>query len=87
MTFLELVDLHPYVKVCDIIQLFLLGYDDKVYLNLREEAHNDYILKSERIISDEWQFYYECEVQAIDTEPLDCADLSGLTLVIRRDRS
>lgn len=85
MTSLEFVNYIPHVKVCDIIQLFILGYNDTVYLNLRENAQNDYILKAERIVSDEWQPYYEWEVQAIETEFTEgMDDLSDLTLVLKR---
>lgn len=49
------------VKVCDIIQLFLAGYDDKIYLNLSDTSEN-YILSNERIISSKWISYYECNI-------------------------
>lgn len=49
------------VKVCDIIQLFLAGYDDKIYLNLSDTNEN-YILSNERIISSKWIPYYECNI-------------------------
>jgi hypothetical protein len=49
------------VKVCDIIQLFLAGYDDKIYLNLSDTDEN-YILYNERIISSKWIPYYECNI-------------------------
>lgn len=64
---MELIDIQPSVRVCDVIQLFLLGKDDKIYLNLASPNKNwyceDYILKDERIISDKWQHYYEREVK------------------------
>lgn len=64
---MELIDIHPSVRVCDVIQLFLLGKDDKIYLNIASPNKNgyceDYILKDERIISDKWQHYYEREVK------------------------
>lgn len=40
MTFDELLDIKPNVKVCDIMQLFLAGYDDKIYLNLSDTNEN-----------------------------------------------
>lgn len=58
MTFDELFDRNCEVKVCDIIQLFLMGYDDKIYLNLSDTKEN-YILSNERIISSKWIPYYE----------------------------
>lgn len=36
MCFDELFDRKCEVKVCDIIQLFLAGCDDKIYLNLSD---------------------------------------------------
>lgn len=61
MSFDELLNIKPNVKVCDIIQLFLSGYDDKVYLNLSDTNEN-YILSTERIISSKWVPYYECNI-------------------------
>ena len=75
MSFDELFDRKCEVKVCDIIQLFLMGYDDKIYLNLSDTNEN-YILSNERIISSKWVQYYECNILYILDE-CDC-----LTLVI-----
>ena len=86
MKFMDLIDIQPKVRVCDIIQLFLLGKDDKIYFNLSSPNRNgyceDYILKDERIISDEWQPYYEREVIWIEEECGDEPDLAYYTLVI-----
>lgn len=75
MCFDELFDRKCEVKVCDIIQLFLAGYDDKIYLNLSDTDEN-YILSNERIISSKWIPYYECNILYL----LD--DCGFLTLVI-----
>ena len=75
MSFDELLDRKCEVKVCDIIQLFLMGYDDKIYLNLSDTSEN-YILSNERIISSKWVKYYECNILYI-LDDCDC-----LTLVI-----
>lgn len=81
MTFDELIDIEPTTKVADIIQLFLLGYDDKIYLNLCED--DKYILKSERINHIEWQPYYECKLKRIEEEGYDPYDeLASITLFI-----
>lgn len=86
MKFMELIDIQPSVRVCDVIQLFLLGKDDKIYLNLASSNKNgyceDYLLKDERIISDEWQPYYEREVKWIEEECTGESGLGYLTLVI-----
>ena len=88
MKFDDLINMQPNVRVCDIIQLFLLGQDDKIYLNL--QAYNKfegreyyrYILKSERIISDKWDHYYENKIKWIEEADPDDYDLGYLTLVI-----
>lgn len=86
MKFMELIDIQPSVRVCDVIQLFLLGKDDKIYLNLASPNKNgyceDYLLKDKRIISDEWQPYYEREVKWIEEECTGESGLGYLTLVI-----
>lgn len=76
MRFEELFDRKCEVKVCDIIQLFLMGYDDKIYLNLSDTDEN-YILYNERIISSKWVQYYECNILYILDD-----DCGFLTLVI-----
>lgn len=80
MSFDELFDRKCEVKVCDIIQLFLMGYDDKIYLNLSDSSGN-YILTNERIISHEWVQYYESDVRYILDDSYD-NDFGFLTLVI-----
>lgn len=75
MCFDELFYRKCEVKVCDIIQLFLAGCEDKIYLNLSDTDEN-YILSVERIISSKWVPYYECKILYI----LD--DCGFLTLVI-----
>lgn len=76
MCFDELFDRKCEVKVCDIIQLFLAGYDDKIYLNLSDTNEN-YILYNERIISSKWIPYYECNILYLLDD-----DCGFLTLVI-----
>lgn len=61
MCFDDLFERKCEVKVCDIIQLFLAGYDDKIYLNL-SDTNEIYILFNERIISSKWIPYYECNI-------------------------
>ena len=85
MTFNELIDIKPNVRVADIIQLFLLGYDDKIYLNLarfNNKGFSDYILKDERIIHNEWVKYYECKVKWIEENSSEYPELADLTLFI-----
>lgn len=82
--FIEVINRLPNVRVHDIIQLFLLGQGDKIYLNLAKPDENGlfdgYILKNEHIISGKWQPYYENKIKWI--EETDPDDLGYLTLVI-----
>ena len=77
---------QPSVKVYDVIQICLLGSDNKIYLNLVSSNEigycEDYILKDKCIISDEWQPYYEREVKWIEEECAGEPGLGHLTLVI-----
>ena len=86
MTFNELIDINPNIRVADLIQLFLLGKDDKIYLNLAEPKNGyieDYILMDERIISEKWEPYYENKILWIEEEyPDEEGDLARLTLCI-----
>lgn len=61
MCFDELLLRKCEVKVCDIIQLFLAGYYDDIYLNL-SDTNESYILYNERIISSKRIPYYECNI-------------------------
>lgn len=76
MSFDDLFDRKCEVKVCYIIQLFLMGYDDKIYLNLSDTKEN-YILSKERIISSKWIQYYECNIICLLDD-----DCGFLTVVI-----
>lgn len=71
MTFSELIDIEPDIRVADLIQLFLLGKDDKIYLNLAAPKNGyivDYILNGERIISEKWKPYYEKKVLWVEED-------------------
>lgn len=63
MNYMEIFDIQPNVRVCDIIHLFLIGGDDKIYFNLstlnKKGYYDDYILKCERIISKSEVLKYE----------------------------
>ena len=86
MTFDELIDINPNIRVADLIQLFLLGKDDKIYLNLAAPKNGyieDYILTFERIISEKWEPYYENKILWIEEEYPDEEEyLARLTLCI-----
>lgn len=81
MKFMDLFDIESTVRVCDIISLFLIGGDDKIYLNLAN-PNEDYMLKCERIISKGWKPYYECKIKWIEEECSGESDVGYLTLII-----
>lgn len=62
MTFNELIDIRPNVRLADLIQLFLLGYDDKIYIDVRLEGNDELIFEEIRIIDDKLTDYYEKKV-------------------------
>ena len=86
MNFLEIFDIQSNVRVCDIIYLFLIGGDDKIYFNLstsnKKGCCDDYILKCERIISERWTPYYESNIKWIEEECSGESDVGYITLVI-----
>lgn len=69
MTFDELIDIRPKVRLADIIQLFLLGDDDKIYIDVVDG--NDTVLSDTRIISSELVPYYEREIAYLE-ESYEC---------------
>lgn len=82
MKFMDLFDIESTVRVCDIISLFLIGGDDKIYFNLANSNENDYILKCERIISKGWEPYYECKIKWIEENCSFEPGLSYITLFV-----
>lgn len=57
MTFDELISIRPNVRVADIIQLFLLGYDDKIYIDICDVDGTE--ITECRIIDEKLKPYYE----------------------------
>lgn len=86
MNFMDIFDTQPRVRVCDIIHLFLIGGDDKIYMNLstsnKKGYYDDYILQCERIISKSWEPYYECNIKWIEEECSGESGVAYLTLII-----
>ena len=63
MTFDDLIVITPNVRLADLIQLFLLGYDDKIYFDVEINSGNDVItLDNVRIIAPELQPYYDYKI-------------------------
>lgn len=58
MTFDDIIMSEPKLKLGEFIQLFLLGYDDKIYINLYDQ--NEFLIYEDcRIISDVLSQYYD----------------------------
>ena len=70
MSFDDLIMHDPKVTLADIIQLFLKGYDDKIYLDIFEEGNKE-LLTSTRIISEDLQPYYEREIEYFEESSYD----------------
>ena len=61
MKFDDLLDLKPNVTLGELIQLFLLGYDDKIYIDV--EVGGEEIIEHARIIDVDLKPYYEYKIQ------------------------
>ena len=70
MSFDDLIMHDPKVTLADIIQLFLKGYDDKIYLDIFEEGNKE-LLTGTRIISEDLQPYYEREIEYFEESSYD----------------
>ena len=62
MTFDELVTLRPSLKLGELIQLFLLGYDDKIYFDIIINGDSYNPMEHIRIIDSSLKPYYDCEI-------------------------
>ena len=51
-------------RLCDLVELFLAGYDDKVYVDLQYDEFN-VIQEDVRIIDGKISDYMECKVYAL----------------------
>ena len=70
MSFDDLIMRDPKVTLADIIQLFLKGYDDKIYLDIFEDGTKE-LLTGTRIISEDLQPYYEREIEYFEESSYD----------------
>ena len=61
MKFNDLLDLKHAITLGELIQLFLLGYDDKIYIDIEDKG--EMILEHIRIIDGELEPYYERKIQ------------------------
>lgn len=77
MTFDELVDIEPNVRLADMIQLFLLGYDDKIYFDIQL---GDVVYNHIRIIDPELIPYYEYKIDYIEESGYDSNSFLKISL-------
>ena len=66
MTFDDLISLQPSIRLADLIQLFLLVYDDKIYINViiyKANSKEPIELYEIRIIDSALKPYYEYEIE------------------------
>ena len=64
MKFNDLLDLKPSITLGELIQLFLLGYDDKIYIDIEDKG--EMILEHIRIIDGKLEPYYERKIQYLN---------------------
>ena len=63
MSFDELLDIRPNIRLADLIQLFLLGMDDKIYISISIDGVE--IIECARIIGNELNDYYDYYINYI----------------------
>ena len=69
MSFDELITLRPSLKLGELIQLFLLGYDDKIYFDIVINGDLYNPIEHVRIIDVSLEPYYDFEIEYLcDTE-------------------
>lgn len=69
MTFNELIELDTYVTLAGIIQLFLLGDDDKIYINVY--GRDDCFITNARIISSDLLPYLDKRILYLEDPCFD----------------
>lgn len=77
MTFNELIDIRPNVRLADLIQLFLLGYDDKIYFDIQlgDDEFNHI-----RIIDPVLEDWYEYKIEYIEESDYDSTSIFRVIL-------
>lgn len=75
MTFDDLITRRPNIILADLIQLFLLGYDDKIYVDIFVDGIETF--EHIRIIDSKLVPYYEYKIEYL-TDP--CGSLIGIAL-------
>ena len=81
MSFDELIDIDPKINLATLIQLFLKGYDDKIYIDLYiGNDEGDPVLTNVRIIATELEEYYERDILCIGEAFYETGSLLSVVL-------
>lgn len=78
MTFNDLISMTPDVNLASLIQLFLLGYDDKIYIDILIKGKP--VLEGVRIIDSRLQVFYERKIEYLEEGDYDSHSLLKIAL-------
>ena len=84
MKFDDLISLSPSVRLADLIQLFLLGYDDKIYIDLivhKINSKETTELSNIRIIDSCLQPYYEYKIEYLEDGDFETKSMMTVALI------
>lgn len=81
MTFNELIDIRPNIRLADLIQLFLLGKDDKIYFDICLDYGEDNLFSHIRIIDSALTPFYEYKVEWIEESDWDSTSIFSVKLL------
>lgn len=78
MTFDDLITMKPNVNLASLIQLFLLGYDDKIYVDILIGC--ELVLEKVRIIDQQLQSFYERKIVYLEEGDYDSRSILKISL-------
>lgn len=87
-TFDDMISCEPKLKLGELIQLFLIGNDDKIYINVQRvikkkwRSYGEDLCTNTRIIDPRLVQYYDCYIEQLE-DPCDNETL--LTIVIKTE--
>ena len=78
MSFDDLITMKPNVNLASLIQLFLLGYDDKIYVDILIGC--ELALEKVRIIDEQLQPFYERKIVYLEEGDYDSRSILKISL-------
>lgn len=78
MTFDDLISMTPDVNLASLIRLFLLGYDDKIYIDILIKGEP--VLEGVRIINPQLQVFYERKIEYFEEGDYDSHSILKIAL-------